>query len=195
MRDGRRGAHMAPGASAHSYRSALPPRTHAPPAALTAGNVVNATRRAPCGIRWWRARTAVVACAAVATLLFFSTTTHGVGRASPRAASQAADGGANVYIDPEASNDLWVGTMDPGAASDGSSMAVISYIYNGLVRLVYNHKTKPVDIAPSLAAALPTISHGGLVYTFKLRPDARFSDGKQVTAQDVVYRGNSPVSA
>ena len=133
---------------------------------------------------------ALITCAAVAALIVASTSNLGVGRASQRSASRAADRGVNVYVDPLASSTLWVATMDPGAASDGTSLSVINYIYNGLVRLVYNHKTRRLDVAPDLAAALPTVSRNGLVYTFKLRPDARFSDGKRVTARDVVYSIN-----
>lgn len=39
---------------------------------------------------------------------------------------------------------------------------------------------------PALAD-LPTVSDDGLTYTFKLRPEAKWSDGSQVTADDVVF--------
>jgi len=37
-------------------------------------------------------------------------------------------------------------------------------------------------LVPEVAAALPAISHGSLVYAFRLRPGWRFSDGTPVTA-------------
>lgn len=50
----------------------------------------------------------------------------------------------------------------------------------------------PTEIAPRLAAELPTaenggISEDGLTYTVKLRPDLTFSDGSPLTAADVEY--------
>ena len=34
---------------------------------------------------------------------------------------------------------------------------------------------------------MPTVSKDGLIYTFKIRQDAKFSDGTPVTAQDFVW--------
>jgi len=43
------------------------------------------------------------------------------------------------------------------------------------------------ELQPVLAAALPAVSADGLTYTFKLRQDARWTDGRPVTAEDVVF--------
>jgi ABC-type transport system substrate-binding protein len=51
--------------------------------------------------------------------------------------------------------------------------------------MAYPHRPRPAGyrIAPSLAEAEPTVSGDGRTYTFTIRKDARFSDGKHVTAR------------
>ncbi|HVA90953.1 MAG TPA: ABC transporter substrate-binding protein, partial [Chloroflexota bacterium] len=96
------------------------------------------------------------------------------------ARTHAASGGTLVY--PDITNDLWVKSLDPALGGDGISQQVVNLIYDGLVKLDGHN-----NVVPDLAAALPTISADRRVYTFKLRPNAAFSDGAKVTAQDVVY--------
>ena len=86
------------------------------------------------------------------------------------------------------------GRQGPMGGHDGPSLVsalddadVIQKIYAGLVKQVYDDKTKQFKIVPDLAAGMPTISKDGLTYTFKIRPDAKFSDGTPVTAQDFVW--------
>ena len=131
----------------------------------------------------------VASCAAVGALVLSASGGFGVGRAASGARSALA-AGAGVFVDATVSKDLWVLTLDPGAVTDVSSSQVISMLYNGLLRQSYNSKMGKFAIVPDLAASLPAVSKGGLVYIFKLRKDARFSDGSQVTAQDVVYSIN-----
>ena len=72
-------------------------------------------------------------------------------------------------------------TLDPALAGDATSNEYILQLYNGLVRL--NDNLEPVtDIAMDWH-----ISDDGRVYTFKLRDDVYFHDGKQVKAQDFKY--------
>ncbi len=101
------------------------------------------------------------------------------GRAAPSAA--AVDG---VFVEPLPTASLWVGSLDPALTTDAE---VTQLIYSGLLKQAYNDKTGHFDIVPDLAAGLPTVSKNGLVYTFHIRPDAAFSDGAPVTAQDFVY--------
>ena len=42
-------------------------------------------------------------------------------------------------------------------------------------------------VEPDLAEALPKISSNRKTYTFRIREDARFSNGKPVTARDFVH--------
>ncbi|WP_135827018.1 ABC transporter substrate-binding protein [Halorussus ruber] len=73
-------------------------------------------------------------------------------------------------------------TLDPAAATDSESTTVISQLFDGLV-----HYPKG-NIDPELLLADDhRVSEGGRVHTFDLDPEATFSDGREVTADDVVY--------
>jgi len=68
-------------------------------------------------------------------------------------------------------------TMDPGKVQDGDTIDVIQQVYEGLVG--WDEKNQ---VSPRLATW--TISPDGKTYTFKIRPDAVFSNGNPVTAAD-----------
>ena len=71
-------------------------------------------------------------------------------------------------------------TLDPFVPSDNGSIYAIAQICEPLVSA-----DKPgTGLVPGLAESW-TKSDDGLIYTFKLRPDLKFSDGKPVTAEDV----------
>ena len=69
-------------------------------------------------------------------------------------------------------------TLDPHVATDAVSIMYINEIYGGLVTLDLDLNVVP-DIAESWE-----ISEDGRTYTFKLRSEAVFHDGKPVTARD-----------
>ncbi len=72
-------------------------------------------------------------------------------------------------------------SLDPHQIGDVTSSVVVGEIFGGLVTLSLDYQ--PVlDLAESCA-----ISEDGTVYTFVLRENARFHDGKPVTAQDVKW--------
>jgi ABC-type transport system substrate-binding protein len=73
-------------------------------------------------------------------------------------------------------------TMDPHAAFDVGRVAVRLNLYDGL----YRWQDNPPVLNPWLAES-HTISPDGLTYTFKLRRGAKFHDGAEITADDVVY--------
>ncbi len=80
-------------------------------------------------------------------------------------------------------------SLDPTKATDAPVNTVLSLIYGGLVRL-----DGDLHVAPDLAESW-TVSDDNLTYTFKLRADAKFSDGTPITAEDVVWsltRGLAP---
>ena len=68
-------------------------------------------------------------------------------------------------------------TLDPHLTGDTTSAGVVTEVFSGLVTLDTDLKLVP-DIAESWTI------EGGTVYTFKLRPNAKFHNGKPVTAQD-----------
>ncbi len=72
-------------------------------------------------------------------------------------------------------------TLDPATVGDVDSSAYVVEIYRGLVSFDKNLK-----IVPEIAQSWDT-SSDGKVYTFHLRQDAKFQDGRPVTADDVKY--------
>ncbi len=72
-------------------------------------------------------------------------------------------------------------TLDPALVTDVDSAAYVVEIFSGLVTL-----NRDLEIVPDLAERWD-ISDDGMVYTFYLKKDAKFQDGKPVTAQDFKY--------
>ena len=72
-------------------------------------------------------------------------------------------------------------TFDPALSTDSPSIQAIDNVFTGLVQL--NDKLAAV---PQLAASYSEGSDG-LTWTFKLKPNLKFSDGTPLTSQDVVY--------
>ncbi len=70
---------------------------------------------------------------------------------------------------------------NPGVNRDGNTDGVILHIVEGLVG--YNNSG---EVKPLLARSFET-SADGLTYTFKLRTDVKFHNGKPLTADDVVW--------
>ncbi|GIO23961.1 peptide ABC transporter substrate-binding protein [Oceanobacillus sp. J11TS1] len=73
-------------------------------------------------------------------------------------------------------------TGDPSLATDAASFIVFGQTMEGLY--VLDENDQPV---PAIADGEPEVSEDGLVYTFKLREDAAWSNGEPVTAHDFVY--------
>ena len=109
------------------------------------------------------------------------------------AASQEDSGGQEEMSEPEVAKDgiteapsggvfrrVWSAppTLDPALVTDTTSSGVVVEVFSGLVALDTDLRLVP-DLAESWE-----ISPDGTVYTFKIRPDATFHDGKAVTAHD-----------
>ena len=73
-------------------------------------------------------------------------------------------------------------TLDPAIGYDWTNWPAEKLVFDGL--LDYDSGT---TIEPRIAASLPEINADATVYTFKLRPDVKFSNGRTLTADDVVY--------
>ena len=71
-------------------------------------------------------------------------------------------------------------TLDP-ALSESSPGGIIGAIFSGLVKI-----DRDLKVAPNIADRWE-VSDDGTVYTFHLREDVKFHDGKPVTAQDFKY--------
>lgn len=70
---------------------------------------------------------------------------------------------------------------NPGVNRDGNTDGVILHIVEGLVGYTNSGEVKPL-----LAKSFET-SADGLTYTFKLRTDVKFHNGKALSADDVVW--------
>ncbi len=102
--------------------------------------------------------------------------------ASAGATTTAANGGsASGTSDLNVMLETPVEALDPQQAVDGTSFEVIADYTDGLYQM-----DKDGEAVPALAADTQ-ISEDGLSYTFKIRDDAKWSNGEPVTAQDFVF--------
>jgi oligopeptide transport system substrate-binding protein len=100
-------------------------------------------------------------------------------------ASAAPSAGASGALAAEQVLRLYVGATDPRsiepqAASGTDEVAVIGALHRGL--LYYD---KDLNLVPSVATALPTVSADGLTVTFTLG-DFKYADGTNIVAGDFV---------
>lgn len=122
-------------------------------------------------------RSKLILASLLASLVFIVTAgaacpSKGTTTENPPVTAQA-QGNINLYnIDPY--------TLDPAASSESTSHEYIFQMFTGLVQLDDNLNPAP-DIAESW-----TIDNG-TVYTFKLRHDVKFHDGRGVKADDFKY--------
>ncbi len=73
-------------------------------------------------------------------------------------------------------------TLDPAIGYDWQNWSMINSVFSRLV----DYKPGTTELAPSLADSY-TVSPDGLTYTFKLDPNAKFTNGRKVVAADVKY--------
>ena len=71
--------------------------------------------------------------------------------------------------------------INPLLATTDADRDLVALTYSGLLRLRANGELEP-DLAKSYA-----VSDDGLIYTFKLRPNLRWSDGEPLTADDIIF--------
>lgn len=80
----------------------------------------------------------------------------------------------NITNDPE--------NIDPSLNLSSISVNIIGALFSGLTKL-----DNDGNAIPSIAESLPIISKNGLNYKFKIRDDAKWSDGKSVSSKDFIY--------
>lgn len=78
-----------------------------------------------------------------------------------------------------------VHTLDPAQISHTQDIRIARAVFEGLVR--YDVLSEDQRIEPAAAEAMPEISADGRVYTFRIRADARWSNGDPLLASDFVY--------
>ena len=73
--------------------------------------------------------------------------------------------------------------LNPLTSSDAASSEVTGFIFEALI----TRDPRTLELIPSIAEARPEISQDKLIYTFKIRKDARFQDGRPITGEDVLF--------
>ena len=91
--------------------------------------------------------------------------------------SQSVAAGEKIF---RYSNTADIATIDPDKTNSVADATVSYHIYDGLYRNVQG------ELQPATAESYE-VSDDGLVYTFKLRQDTKWSDGQTVTAKDYEY--------
>ena len=81
----------------------------------------------------------------------------------------------HAFSDPE--------QLNPLTSNDAASSEVNGYIFEGLL----SRDPRTLELKPLIAESRPEISDDKLSYTFKIRKDARFQDGRPVTGEDVLF--------
>jgi len=77
-------------------------------------------------------------------------------------------------------------SLDTGKCYDGQCYPFMRAMYDRLIDYDTAH-APGTALIPDAAAAMPAIGNGGLTYTFKLRGDVHFWNGRLVTSADWVY--------
>jgi peptide/nickel transport system substrate-binding protein len=73
--------------------------------------------------------------------------------------------------------------LNPLTSNDAAASSLLQYIFQSLL----TRDPKTLELQPLIAAARPTVSQDKLTYTFSIRRDAHFQDGRQLTGADVLF--------
>jgi YVTN family beta-propeller protein len=76
-------------------------------------------------------------------------------------------------------------SIDPAVAYDTTSIPIVRMTNDGLVAFDQTSGLAGTGLVPDLAVSLPTPTDGGRTYTFRLRPNIRYSDGRPVKASNI----------
>ena len=117
------------------------------------------------------------------------------GGSSFGAYDEAKAGGVVTFVAAAAG-----GTLDPKINYTAQYWQLYQATYDGLLGFKYADDAGSFEIVPNLAEALPVTSNGGKTLTFKLRKGIMFSDGNEVTVNDVkasferIFKVSSPTA-
>ncbi len=107
------------------------------------------------------------------------------GHTSPTTGSHAkAPQNRQVLVSGAEAGTADIKTLDPGLSTDALSIAAIENVFTGLVEL-----DDHLNVVDQLAQS-HQIMPDGVTYKFTLRSGLKFSDGTDLTSQDVVYSIN-----
>ena len=82
---------------------------------------------------------------------------------------------SHILSDPE--------QLNPLTSNDAGASRILESLFEGLL----DREPNTLELRPQLATARPHISDDKLTYTFTIRRDAHFQDGKPLTGQDVLF--------
>lgn len=75
-----------------------------------------------------------------------------------------------------------ISTLDPAIGYDWQNWSMIKSLFNGLM----DYEAGTYNLKPDLAESFE-ISPDGKIYTFKIRKDVEFHNGRKLTAEDIKY--------
>ncbi len=78
-------------------------------------------------------------------------------------------------------------SLDPGIGATTQSYEATWLAYTGLVTYAHASGEAGTKLIPGVAEALPTVTHGGKTYIFKLRKGLLYSSGEPVKAGDFAH--------
>lgn len=81
---------------------------------------------------------------------------------------------SHMLSDPE--------SLNPLTSNDAGSSSILGYVFESLL----SRHPQTLELRPHLATARPQISDDKLTYTYTIRRDAHFQDGKPLTGQDLL---------
>lgn len=113
----------------------------------------------------------------VTFVLTLSVSFRAASASSPARPSSAGHG--TIYIDFQTD----ISHLDTGKCYDTECYPFMKILYDRLV----DYRGTSAQIIPEAAAAMPKISDGGKVYTFKLRHNVKFWNGHLATSTDWKY--------
>jgi oligopeptide transport system substrate-binding protein len=105
----------------------------------------------------------------------------GGGSSSGTTTTTKAPTNKQIYVQPLSIGETDIKSFDPALSPDLYSIEAEEMVFTGLVTL--NDNMQVVD----QMAASHSVAADGTTYTFKLRPNLKFSDGTSLTSADVVY--------
>ncbi len=109
-------------------------------------------------------------------------------QAKPSPSTELAEDQVFIWPSPEGEPP----TLDPHLSGDAASAEIVVEIFSGL--MAYD---QDLNLIPDIAESYE-VSDDGLVYTFKLREEAQFQDGKPIRAEDFkwsIERACDPATA
>lgn len=90
-------------------------------------------------------------------------------------------------------NEDEIKTVDPAMATGNPENRIVNALFEGLLRMMPDDTAQPdengcIPLIPQAGCAeLPELAADGTTYTFRIRPNARWSNGDRVTAYDFVW--------